>query len=377
MNDSLISETVVEEEGETGSTDELVDTVCVDQNDTGVNQGCKENSSEEEELDFQVDAQREQATRRSIQPVTQCGVQDRLRWSGLSNIGNSCYISAVIQCLAMLDGVASYEVKGDQVGVVEEYGDLLQRVREGAGDAVDPTGFKNALAKVDNRFDNKNPQDAQEFLSCMLNILKERRVVKSGVAVDERAAGQLQSTLKCKSCVYESTKIEDITCLSVQVKRPNMLVMDCVDEYLEEEDLSDGSDWKCNLCGASNGRKKLSIARTPDVLVVHLKRFIYHAGSTRKVDNQVGVHRTMEVAGKCYELVGVVKHLGSRESGHYTANIKTNTGWLSLDDWKVGKITLEELWWCSNVYLCFYQAVEINSSSVPDTSNWRGPATSI
>ena len=74
----------------------------------------------------------------------------------------------------------------------------------------------------------------------------------------------------------------------------------------------------------------------------------------------------------------MVKHNGSKESGHYIANVRTPNGWLILNDAEVEKLEQKELSWCPEAYLLFYQAVAPHSSSVPDTSLLGGaPATSI
>ena len=91
----------------------------------------------------------------------------------------------------------------------------------------------------------------------------------------------------------------------------------------------------------------------------------------------IGVHKVLQIAEVRYELVGVVKHNGSKESGHYVANVQTSNGWLILNDAEVEKLEQKELSWCPEEYLLFYRAVAPHSSSVPDTSLLGGaPATS-
>ena len=62
------------------------------------------------------------------------------------------------------------------------------------------------------------------------------------------------------------------------------------------------------------------------MLVVHLKRFQFENGRVEKIEEKIGVPSAMRVGEKNtkYDLVGVVKHSGSRKSGHYVAEVKTS-----------------------------------------------------
>ena len=103
--------------------------------------------------------------------------------------------------------------------------------------------------------------------------------------------------------------------------------------------------------------------------MVHLNRFIYgDDGEIRKNESVIGTPTNLEVDGIKYRLSAVVKHSGSRRSGHYMANIRTENGWLELDDHCVKKITVAKMYWSPYVYLLFYEAL-----SVPDTSFSEGP----
>ena len=81
--------------------------------------------------------------------------------------------------------------------------------------------------------------------------------------------------------------------------------------------------------------KKLDLWRLPEVLVVHLKRFLYSRSMKHKLETFVNfpIHEfdlTRYVARKngiqrhLYELYAVSNHYGSMGSGHYTAHVKVN-----------------------------------------------------
>lgn len=61
---------------------------------------------------------------------------------------------------------------------------------------------------------------------------------------------------------------------------------DCIKTYCTQETLTDSERWECSACHKRVcAEKKLSISKTPDILIIHLKRFRvdYRAMYTRKL----------------------------------------------------------------------------------------------
>ena len=64
-------------------------------------------------------------------------------------------------------------------------------------------------------------------------------------------------------------------------------VYDCFDDFFTDEHL-DGDAWKCSRCKiARPATKKLSISKTPSILMIHLKRFSYQGPFRDKLDTFV------------------------------------------------------------------------------------------
>ena len=155
------------------------------------------------------------------------------------------------------------------------------------------------------------------------------------------------------------------------------VVPDMLDRYHSEENMSAEEGWCCGECGKVTAAvKKLEVKDAPELLIVHLKRFTYSDGRMHKVDTDVGVPTNMDVAGESYGLSAMVKHSGSKHSGHYVANISTEHGWLLLDDHRVGKTAVGVFSWCPLAYILMYEKLQ-KSFPVPDASHRRGPATSM
>jgi ubiquitin C-terminal hydrolase len=344
-----------------------VENCIVDENEETVEvENCSVDEGEEAvdstDVEWQLGILRQEVAERSV-------VGGRRTTCGLKNLGNSCYINAVLQCLSVVDGGPTGPQGEDRNKFVAEYENLVEKLRGGRERIVTPSRFKRSLAKTDGTYNNTNPQDAQEFLSCLLAVLKEERGSSNGVEV--RGVGQMRLTMACTVCTYSSGGEEDFNMLSLPVgNQPNQLLNDCLEDHMEDESIMAEVGWRCEGCGTvREGRKKLNVVKPPELLIIHMKRFKCVDGQIEKIDAEVGIGKLLH--GVQYHLSGVVKHRGSRESGHYVAEIRTGGSWLQVNDEKTNPTAVSELHWCSEAYLLFYE-----TSPVSDTSIRRGPATS-
>jgi ubiquitin carboxyl-terminal hydrolase 4/11 len=117
-------------------------------------------------------------------------------------------------------------------------------------------------------------------------------------------------------------------------KKNGISLEDCLDEFEREEVLSENDTWYCPRCKQhQRASKKFDLWKTPDILVVHLKRFSSSGWRREKLDILVdfpieGLDLTKRVfqkeSGKTeiYDLIGVDCHWGGLGGGHYTAHAK-------------------------------------------------------
>ena len=106
---------------------------------------------------------------------------------------------------------------------------------------------------------------------------------------------------------------------------------DCLDEFGRPEILSESDAWYCPRCKQHRrASKRFELWKSPDILVIHLKRFSAQGRFRDKLDVSVdfpikGLDLTTRVAmqeeGKSliYDLFAVDNHYGGLGGGHYTA----------------------------------------------------------
>jgi ubiquitin carboxyl-terminal hydrolase 4/11/15 len=112
---------------------------------------------------------------------------------------------------------------------------------------------------------------------------------------------------------------------------------DCLNNFMIEETLSGNDKWYCSKCKDHVvATKKMEVYRTPEILIIHFKRFSHNRSSmfgSKKINDKIdfpveGLNMTNYVLnskdGKkiIYDLYAVSNHFGSLSGGHYTAFAK-------------------------------------------------------
>ncbi|KAI1502730.1 hypothetical protein F5X99DRAFT_417717 [Biscogniauxia marginata] len=117
-------------------------------------------------------------------------------------------------------------------------------------------------------------------------------------------------------------------------KRDGISLEECLDEFEREEILSEQDMWYCPRCKEHRrASKKFDLWKTPDILIIHLKRFSSSGFRRDKLEALVDfptenlditkrVLQREEGKEEVYDLIGVDCHYGGLGGGHYTAYAK-------------------------------------------------------
>lgn len=150
---------------------------------------------------------------------------------------------------------------------------------------------------------------------------------------------------------------------------------DCLDAYTATECLDGENKWFCERCDSKTvAERKTNWERTPDVLVVLLKRFQYTHAGVEKLTVPINfpvADLALRPGSAMYDLYGVVNHFGSLGSGHYTAVCldQTTSQWSILNDHQVVAVAAEEveksLTHCAkSCYVLFYKRQDTRPANV-------------
>jgi len=320
--------------------------------------------------------------------LTERDTLSRKKRGGLKNIGNSCYLNSVLQCLLHCSPMQTYLTKGKYESEINSSSKTSGKVAKYAAQLFDdllsgstgnPALVKGAVSKASGLFRGTAQEDAQEFLRWFLEALHEDvcrvrskpRVTQEAKSASEAwrfykfredssivdmCVGQLKSSLTCSVCSYVSEVWDPFWDLSLPIPSVARGIDDCLKEFQREE-IMEGSEMpKCEKCKKRRKMsKKFSIEKYPQLLVIHLKRFGDSTGySRRKITADIRFPEMMSMDGNKYELQSVCNHFGSIGGGHYTAFGKTQNGWFDYNDSQVSKTSSFQ---SKDAYLLFYTRI--------------------
>uniref|UniRef100_A0A1B6KJG7 ubiquitinyl hydrolase 1 n=1 Tax=Graphocephala atropunctata TaxID=36148 RepID=A0A1B6KJG7_9HEMI len=214
--------------------------------------------------------------------------------AGLHNIGNTCFLNSIIQCLSNTKPLLEYILRQEYINeirnsarclLIKRFADLIINLWTDNKSALNTSSLKSAVALYAPRFSGFGQQDAQEFLRYLLQGLHEeinrvpvgqqrRRVAEQlqnenqisaeetweiylkgdNSKVVEIFGGQLRSVLKCTACGFASTIYEPFWDLSLSIpssdraSRRKVHLNQCLDFFTKEETLDGNETPTCSRC---------------------------------------------------------------------------------------------------------------------------------
>ncbi|KAM9855061.1 ubiquitin carboxyl-terminal hydrolase 3 [Aulostomus maculatus] len=271
--------------------------------------------------------------------------------TGLRNLGNTCFMNAILQSLSNIEQFSCYfkelpavalrsgktagrrmyhtRSQGDNsVSLVEEFRKTLCSLWQGNQTAFSPDSLFYAIWKIMPSFRGYQQQDAHEFMRYLLDHLhRELQYGRNGAAhpvspqdgvrlstaegkccingtasvVTSNFGGFLQNEVNCLICGTESRKFDPFLDLSLDIpsqfrqKRakdqepgPTCTLRDCLRSFTDLEELDETELYYCHKCRKrQKSTKKFWIQKLPKVLCLHLKRFHWTAFLRNKVDTFV------------------------------------------------------------------------------------------
>ncbi|CAI8611381.1 unnamed protein product [Vicia faba] len=317
-----------------------------------------------------------------LDPEFSFGITSRRIGAGLHNLGNTCFLNSVLQCLTYTEPLAAYLQSGNHQSSCRIAGfcalcaiqNHVSRALESTGKILSPANLVVNLRCISRNFRKCRQEDAHEY---MVNLLESMHkcCLPSGVPSESPGAfdksfvhkifgGRLRSQVKCMQCSHSSNKFDPFLDLSLEIFKADS-VQKALANFTAGEFLDGGEkEYQCQRCKQKvKALKQLTISKAPNVLAIHLKRFYPHDPNLKiKKNVRFGTALDLEPyvsgshdVGVHYSLYGVLVHSGyNTHSGHYYCYVRTsNNMWYTLDDNRV-KHTSEREVLNQQAYMLFY-----------------------
>ncbi|XP_072909594.1 ubiquitin carboxyl-terminal hydrolase 32 isoform X1 [Hemitrygon akajei] len=186
--------------------------------------------------------------------------------TGLSNLGNTCFMNSSIQCVSNTQPLTRYFISGRHLYELNRanplgmkghmakcYGDLIQELWSGTQKNIAPLKLRWTIAKYAPRFNGFQQQDSQELLAFLLDGLHEdlnrvhdkpyvelkdsdgrpdfevaaeaweNHLRRNKSIVVDLFHGQLKSQVKCKTCGHISVRFDPFNFLSLPLPMDSFL----------------------------------------------------------------------------------------------------------------------------------------------------------
>jgi ubiquitin carboxyl-terminal hydrolase 8 len=326
--------------------------------------------------------------------------------SGLSNMGNTCYMNSVIQCLSnnlkMTKFFLDYEKKLKESKDGKKYEDFLMcyiiLIREmwRENTVLKPTSLKKSINYNYPKYNNKKQHDAHELLLDILDMLhhsthkkslefisdnssshyiKSRKAWKAvfnnkNSYISDNFFGQMRKKFKCNVCQQSFYIYEPFSCLFLNLPNnsqytiSNLIKHNFKPDYINVICKRECNEYCIDEEDKTNPEHKVSekFFKLPETLILVIKRY---NKNNIKIRSELTIEEQINIEDYCitnteesvvYTLKSVIFHDGdTTDSGHYFSVVKYKTGYKVFDDTKIFGINDINTIDNTSSYILFYE----------------------
>ena len=296
---------------------------------------------------------------------------------GLRNVGNVCYLNALIQCLTRSTSWHSWlENKDNQKShLAQGWWKVQRELRKVSPQSatqppliLNPAHVYTKLLRRPHHLLPARQECAAEAFQVVLDQLDPQQV-SPFVGTTRTTISWQQGRTRGTSCPLESTKDEKFNMITLPITSTDLQTL--LQRWGSSEQLKDPYTSPQGH-KVTNARRKQQILVTPSTITMHIHRAVSPSG--RKDRRRVNFPHTVDLSQCAKEaahalLTAILVHEGpTTNAGHYVAWIRSpdDQKWWKCDDEHITEHTAEEALQ-QEAYMLFYQKISpastINHSS--------------